>query len=92
MLERIEEFATLAPGWDSYDGEAISRETIEAAKKVVPLLVSISQEYWSVFPCGDGSIQFESLTTTLTVWSEKTDPKLCNLLRNQNGIVTHHEA
>jgi hypothetical protein len=75
MLERIEKFATLAPGWDSYDGEAISRETIEAAKKVVPLLESISKEYWSVFPCGDGSVQFESSTTTLIVWSEEKEPK-----------------
>ena len=75
MLEKIEKFATLAPGWDSYDGEAISRETIETAKKIVPLLVSISNERWFVSPCGDGSILFESETVALTVWSEEKEPK-----------------
>jgi len=78
MIERIEHFATLTPGWDSYDGEAISPETISAAKKVVPLLESISNEQWSVFPSACGSIQFESETTTLTVWAEAKD-----------GIVSH---
>lgn len=75
LILKIEKFATLAPGWDSYNGEAISRETIEAAKKVAPMLGSIrpSAEYWSVFPCGDGSVQFESSTTTLTVWVEEVE-------------------
>jgi hypothetical protein len=71
LIRKIEGFATLAPGWDSYDGEPISRETIETAKKIVPLLESISNEYWSVFPCGTGDIYFESETTVLTVWAEK---------------------
>jgi len=74
MLEKIEKFAALVSDWDTYGGVPISRETIEAAKKVVPLLESISQEYWCVSPCGDGSILFRSSTTELTVWSKKKEP------------------
>jgi hypothetical protein len=73
LILKIEKFAHLAPGWDSYNGEAISRETIEAAKKVAPMLGSITAEYWSVFPCGDGSVQFETATTTLKVFATEVE-------------------
>ena len=69
MLERIDSFKDLKPGWDSYDGESINKATIEFAKRIARMLSD--DEGWFVAPCGNGEIHFESNNEEFfTIWSK----------------------
>lgn len=58
-LKSVEEYAQLAPGWDSYDGKPMASRTIENAKLLIETLRGIPAKYFNPAPCGDGTIGFE---------------------------------
>lgn len=56
LLEKIEEFAALEEGWDSYGARPITKAAIDAAKLAA---VSMSPSADHVVPTSRGGIQFE---------------------------------
>lgn len=50
LIEKIDGFSQLAPNWDSYDAEPISKTPIKEAKKFLKKLHKANQEIFSISP------------------------------------------
>ena len=71
ILKRIDSFSELEKGWlGEGDGEPISKETIELAKKIAKVLPQSSDKdgQWFPAPTSEGSIQFEAGNEEIEVW------------------------
>lgn len=60
LRAKLESFMKLENGWDGYDGKPIDSGILEKTMHLVECMeLTGSCGNWEVFPCPDGTIQFE---------------------------------
>lgn len=60
LKSRIESFSDLEGGWDSYDAEEITEQSIMTALRVLDTISEeVDVDSVGVFPTRDGGVQFE---------------------------------
>lgn len=66
IIERINSFGELKPGWDCYEHSLAINTDIK--KEILKFINSTDERYltnWTVFPCVDGTILFDCLDKTI---------------------------
>ena len=84
LTTKIQEFAKLEPGWNSYKAEAFSEECLDIAKRLVRVLPDPKPgEKWEVLPDCDGPVIFQTATLYIEVWASRLPPpiQLCRVTK-----------
>lgn len=88
---KIATFADLGSDWDGEGGQPIGPRTRALAHSLAGNLPNVKDEgdewegpgtFWSVVPCGDGSILFESDLAMIEVWVDEAaeaKPNVCEV-------------
>ena len=91
LLEKIEEFAALEDGWDSYGARPITKQAIDAAKLAA---VSMSPTPDWIVPTSKGGIQFEWYLSSVEMELEfypNGSPAIF-VVPKLNGAMQWHES
>jgi len=96
-FDRLQEFSTLPPGWDSYDADSISEQAISLGRELLLDFIYFSDRIperlllpSNVVPLADGGVQFEWFRNQRHLEAEITTDGEIACLLVIDGLASRH--